>query len=81
MCQHLKYFYCYRGFIYNELCPHFSNHYLTPKQMHNQSVIKMKTYKNKSRSKSFCSGLIIYFCPKICIVFSGLVINFRSRNK
>ena len=33
--------------IYNELRPHFSNHYLTPNQMHNQSELKMKTYKTR----------------------------------
>ena len=38
--------------IYNDLRPHFSNHYLTPNQMHNQSKIKMKTYKNKNQSKN-----------------------------
>lgn len=38
--------------IYNNLRPHFSNHYLTPNQMHNQSQIKMKTYKNKNQSNS-----------------------------
>lgn len=37
--------------IYNEMRPHFSNHYLTPNQMHNQSEIRMKTYKNKNQSK------------------------------
>jgi putative transposase len=38
--------------IYNELRPHFSNHYLTPNQMHKQKKIKMKTYKNKNQSKN-----------------------------
>jgi hypothetical protein len=38
--------------IYNEFRPHFSNHYLTPNQMHNQSEIKMKTYKAKNQSKN-----------------------------
>ena len=38
--------------IYNELRPHFSNHYLTPNQMHNQSELKMKTYKTKNQSKN-----------------------------
>ncbi|MDN3691177.1 integrase core domain-containing protein [Chryseobacterium tructae] len=37
--------------IYNELRPHFSNYYLTPNQMHKQSEIKMRTYKNKNQSK------------------------------
>ena len=39
--------------IYNELRPHFSNHYLTPNQMHNQSELKMKTYKTKTLAKTF----------------------------
>ena len=38
--------------IYNELRPHFSNHYLTPNQMHKQKEIKMKTYKSKNQSKN-----------------------------
>lgn len=33
--------------IYNEERPHFSNLMLTPKQMHQQSEIKMKTYKKQ----------------------------------
>ena len=37
--------------IYNEIRPHFSNHYLTPNQMHDQELLKMKTYKNKNQSK------------------------------
>lgn len=43
--------------IYNELRPHFSNHYLTPNQMHNQSDIKMKTYKTKNRSKNVSASV------------------------
>ena len=38
--------------IYNEIRPHFSNHYLTPNQMHDQELLKMKTYKNKTQSKN-----------------------------
>ena len=38
--------------IYNELRPHFSNHYLTPNQMHEQEILKMKTYKTKNQSKN-----------------------------
>ncbi|SFB95645.1 Transposase InsO and inactivated derivatives [Kaistella jeonii] len=38
--------------IYNEIRPHFSNHYLTPNQMHGQEILKMKTYKNKNQSKN-----------------------------
>jgi transposase InsO family protein len=33
--------------IYNEQRPHFSNFMLTPKQMHQQSIIKMRTYKKQ----------------------------------
>ncbi|MCQ9635020.1 IS3 family transposase [Chryseobacterium sp. WG14] len=38
--------------VYNEFRPHFSNHYLTPNQMHKQSKLKMKTYKIKNQSKN-----------------------------
>ena len=38
--------------IYNQIRPHFSNHYLTPNQMHDQEFLKMKTYKNKNQSKN-----------------------------
>ena len=38
--------------IYNELRPHFSNHYLTPNQMHRQSEIRMRTYKRKNTCKN-----------------------------
>ena len=38
--------------IYNDLRPHFSNHYLTPNQMHKQEKLKIKTYKNKNQSKN-----------------------------
>ena len=38
--------------IYNIKRPHYSNHMLTPMQMHNQSEIKMKTYKRKNSSKN-----------------------------
>ena len=38
--------------IYNEILPHFSNHYLTPNQMHDQELLKMKTYKHKNQSKN-----------------------------
>jgi len=38
--------------IYNEIRPHFSNHYLTPNQIHEQSELKMKTYKTKNQSKN-----------------------------
>ena len=36
--------------IYNHKRPHFSNHLLTPEQMHKQAEIKMKTYKAKNSS-------------------------------
>ena len=37
--------------IYNERRPHFSCFYKTPRQMHMQNEIKIKTYKNKYPSK------------------------------
>ncbi len=36
--------------IYNEKRPHFSNYLLTPNQMHQQNIIKMRTYKTKNSS-------------------------------
>jgi transposase InsO family protein len=36
--------------IYNSKRPHLSNHMLTPNQMHNQSTLKIKTYKTKNSS-------------------------------
>ena len=38
--------------IYNEKRPHLSNHMLTPNQMHQQSELKMKTYKTKISIKN-----------------------------
>lgn len=38
--------------IYNNQRPHYSNHMLTPKQMHNQSEIQMRTYKRKNSSRN-----------------------------
>ena len=38
--------------IYNTLRPHYSNHYLTPNQMHQQQKLKIKTYKNKNQGKN-----------------------------
>lgn len=35
--------------IYNEIRPHYSNHMLTPNQMHIQNRIEMKTYKTKKQ--------------------------------
>lgn len=37
--------------IYNNQRPHYSNYMLTPKLMHVQSEIKMRTYKTKNSSK------------------------------
>lgn len=34
--------------IYNQERPHFSSHLLTPEKMHQQEIIKMKTYKTKT---------------------------------
>lgn len=36
--------------IYNNQRPHLSNHLLTPKQMHAQNQLKIKSYKSKSSS-------------------------------
>ena len=33
--------------IYNNQRPHYSNHMLTPGQMHCQSQLQMRTYKRK----------------------------------
>ncbi len=38
--------------IYNGKRPHLSNHMLTPNQMHEQSKLKMKTYKTKNSTKN-----------------------------
>lgn len=37
--------------IYNCERPHYSSHLLTPKQMHQQQTIKMRTYKTKNSSQ------------------------------
>ncbi len=37
--------------IYNSQRPHYSNHMLTPEQMHNQNKVQMRTYKTKNSSK------------------------------
>ena len=34
--------------LYNEKRPHYSNHYLTPVQMHNQSHLEPRNYKRKT---------------------------------
>lgn len=36
--------------IYNNQRPHLSNHLLTPRQMHNQNQLNIKSYKSKSSS-------------------------------
>jgi putative transposase len=38
--------------IYNEIRPHYSNHMLTPNQMHSQNMINMRTYKTKNSDKN-----------------------------
>lgn len=38
--------------IYNEKRPHYSNHMLTPNQMHQQNELKMRTYKTKNSIKN-----------------------------
>ena len=43
--------------IYNERRPHFSCFYKTPRQMHIQNEIKIKTYKNKYPSKHVFTGI------------------------
>jgi putative transposase len=43
--------------IYNQKRPHYSNHMLTPILMHQQSQIKMKTYKTKNRRKDIFSSV------------------------
>jgi len=37
--------------IYNDFRPHYSNHMLTPNQMHSQNKIQMRTYKTKNSCK------------------------------
>jgi transposase InsO family protein len=43
--------------IYNERRPHFSCFYKTPRQMHQQNEIKIKTYKNKYPSNHVITGI------------------------
>lgn len=38
--------------IYNNQRPHYSNYMLTPKLMHNQNEIQIRTYKTKNSSKN-----------------------------
>ncbi|MDR7371993.1 transposase InsO family protein [Flavobacterium aquidurense] len=39
--------------IYNEQRPHYSNHMLTPNQMHCQNQMQIRTYKNKTVARTF----------------------------
>lgn len=43
--------------IYNERRPHYSCFFNTPKQMHQQNKIKIRTYKNKYPSKHVSTGI------------------------
>ncbi len=43
--------------IYNEKRPHLLNHILTPNQMHQQSHLKMKTYKTKNTCKNLLASV------------------------
>lgn len=43
--------------IYNQKRPHYSNHMLTPVLMHQQNLLKMKTYKTKNRRKDILSSV------------------------
>jgi transposase InsO family protein len=38
--------------VYNNQRPHYSNYMLTPKQMHSQCEIQIRTYKRKNSSKN-----------------------------
>ena len=43
--------------IYNQKRPHLSNYMLTPNQMHQQSKLKMKTYKTKNTCKNVLASV------------------------
>ena len=43
--------------IYNQKRPHYSNHMLTPREMHQQNKLTMKTYKTKNRRKNILSSV------------------------
>ncbi|WP_370635897.1 transposase [Flavobacterium sp. JAS] len=45
--------------IYNELRPHYSNHMLTPNQMHSQDKIQMRTYKTKNSCKNVLATVLL----------------------
>lgn len=36
--------------VYNDQRPHYSNYMLTPKQMHSQNVLNIRTYKQKNET-------------------------------
>ena len=38
--------------VYNNQRPHYSNYMLTPKQMHDQNKLPIRTYKRKNSSKN-----------------------------
>ena len=50
--------------IYNEKRPHMSNHLLTPKQMHEQSTLKPKSWRKKNTS-TFKSSCVFLPSPPI----------------
>ena len=43
--------------VYNQKRPHYSNHMLTPNQMHQQSKLKMKTYITKNTCKNVLASV------------------------
>ena len=43
--------------IYNNKRPHYSNYMLTPSQMHQQSVVKMRTYKRRTPAIKNITGV------------------------
>jgi transposase InsO family protein len=43
--------------IYNGKRPHYSNHMLTPNQMHQQNKLKIKTYKTKNTCKNVLASV------------------------
>ena len=43
--------------IYNGKRPHYSNHMLTPNQMHQQNKLKIKTYKPKNTCKNVLASV------------------------
>ncbi|VXC07805.1 transposase [Flavobacterium sp. 9AF] len=43
--------------VYNQKRPHYSNHMLTPNQMHQQSNLKMRTYKRKNTCKNVLASV------------------------